>query len=431
MLKKIPSVEWFQAAVLAAAAPFLLFPSSKTWWAVFCLPVPWLVRYIKTGRFSKKTVLDIPVLVLIFQAGATCFIVPDIFFSLPKIFGLILGVAVFYAVVNLFQHEETIPAAVGVFLGSGFVFSLVGILGISKHEEPKYIQPLYTLLKKFPSFDFRLPGAEQGFHPNALGGGLTLILPAAVVVFFILLKNGRIRKSPKHPYFPLFLTGLMLLFISGVFILTQSRSSFAGVFVTACLFGMTALRRFKIAQVGIPLVTAALILGFFMLAGSDKLPYTDLESKNKMIGRVETFWVPAVQTIKDHPLLGIGMNRARINPKVGYYQAHFHNHFLHTAAEMGLPALAAYLALLLGAGYMCLTVWKKSGRPWIRLNVLGLAGGQLAYFIFGFLDTIPLGAKAGLLFWVSLGLIAVLYEADKKRPPGMTEIFVENSDSGE
>jgi len=33
--------------------------------------------------------------------------------------------------------------------------------------------------------------------------------------------------------------------------------------------------------------------------------------------------------------------------------------FIHTAAELGIPGLMAYLAVLAGAGCMCITMWKK------------------------------------------------------------------------
>jgi hypothetical protein len=39
----------------------------------------------------------------------------------------------------------------------------------------------------------------------------------------------------------------------------------------------------------------------------------------------------------------------------------------------------------------------------------GLGAGQLAYFIFGMGDSIPLGAKAGVFFWALLALIAAMY----------------------
>ena len=58
---------------------------------------------------------------------------------------------------------------------------------------------------------------------------------------------------------------------------------------------------------------------------------------------------------------------------------------------------------------MIRSVWRSEGPAWMRASSRGLAAGQAAHFIFGFGDSIPLGAKPGIFFWVSLGLIAALY----------------------
>jgi hypothetical protein len=45
----------------------------------------------------------------------------------------------------------------------------------------------------------------------------------------------------------------------------------------------------------------------------------------------------------------------------------------------------------------------------MRLIVLGLGCGQMAHFLFGLVDSIPLGAKVGIFFWLSIGLITAIY----------------------
>ena len=118
--------------------------------------------------------------------------------------------------------------------------------------------------------------------------------------------------------------------------------------------------------------------------------------------------------IKANPWWGIGLNHFRLNPEVRYFLSHAHNQFLHTAAELGIPALAAFLAILLSIGCMCVQVWNKSVNPWIRFTVLGLGWGQLAHFFFCLTDAIPPGAKVGILFWISLALITALYQFNQR-----------------
>jgi O-antigen ligase len=103
------------------------------------------------------------------------------------------------------------------------------------------------------------------------------------------------------------------------------------------------------------------------------------------------------------------MDRLRYDPGIGYESAHAHNQLIHTAAELGIPGLAAYLAILIGAGWMCLDVSKRARAAWMRDAARGLGAGQLAFLIFGMGDAIPLGGKNGVFFWVSLALIAAMY----------------------
>ena len=136
------------------------------------------------------------------------------------------------------------------------------------------------------------------------------------------------------------------------------------------------------------------------------------EFKKDILAR-EPWWKIGFQTVKDHPFSGIGLNWMRKSN--GIDSTHVHNHFLHTAAELGIPALIAYLAILIGAVYMAYYVWNKSNIGWMRIAARGLACGQIAHIIFGIGDSISLGAKPGVFFWFSLGLITAIYNFTLKK----------------
>jgi len=50
----------------------------------------------------------------------------------------------------------------------------------------------------------------------------------------------------------------------------------------------------------------------------------------------------------------------------------------------------------------------------MRMAVFGLGWGQVAHLIFGIGDSVPLGSRPGILFWVSVGMIAAIYNIYKK-----------------
>jgi hypothetical protein len=406
--------DWVWFVSLPLLAPLFLFPKPQWSWIFLSVPLILMIRLVNKKRLLPKTLLDWALLVLMLEVLVTCFIVPDINFSLGKIAGMVLGVFVFYGLVALLRTEKLIKTSFLIFLTGGTVLSIIGVLGLSRHDEPKYIKSLFKILNSLPKVDFNLPGAETGFHPNALAGAMVLVLPLS---FLLLLPYIFSRKKDSLIFqsrlwiIPL---GMLLLVMSFILLLTQSRSSFAGMFVAGWLMIFAGLSRRKLVAVVVTLVMFAALVSVLFMAGSDEIPYTDLESRNKLVARVTFFWSLAWKTIKEHPVFGIGMNNARLVTGINHTHAHFHNQFLHTAAEMGIPALIAYLALLVGVAWMCIQVWKMSNVPWIKLSVLGLGAGQLAFFMFGFLDAIPLGAKVGLLFWISIGLIVSLYHHVKK-----------------
>jgi putative inorganic carbon (HCO3(-)) transporter len=90
--------------------------------------------------------------------------------------------------------------------------------------------------------------------------------------------------------------------------------------------------------------------------------------------------------------------------------AHAHNHLLQAALDLGLPGLIAYLALWFGAAGL-LTVGIRTTIDSDRRRIIsGMAAGMIAYFVFGTADTIALGAKVGIFFWIALALTVALHE---------------------
>jgi putative inorganic carbon (HCO3(-)) transporter len=91
-----------------------------------------------------------------------------------------------------------------------------------------------------------------------------------------------------------------------------------------------------------------------------------------------------------------------------YDVAHAHNQLLHTGAELGLPGLIAYLAVLFVVAAMLVRTWRHTGDARLRWLAAGLGAGFLAFFMFGMADAIALGAKLGIVFWAALALAAAV-----------------------
>ncbi len=165
-------------------------------------------------------------------------------------------------------------------------------------------------------------------------------------------------------------------------------------------------------------------------------------------------WVGSVRMIRERPLTGFGPGSflaafQQFRP-AEYYQKevaaplsdHSHNEFLETAAENGLPALAAFLALLVGVFVILLrglgrppewavpgrkaeSEWISAWRAWFLR--LGFLGSLLAILVDGQFSTNLRTFTVGPLFWLLLGMAAGGAPAAPAREPSAAGRSLRNS----
>lgn len=415
-MNKISYLDWIQAGVLLVLSPLFLFPRVNLTWLYLVVPIIIIFRWWKEGAFFKRTILDWGIGLLLIQVLVTCFVVPDLWFSLPKIAGILFGVLVFYSLLPLLSEAKRIKWGIYGFLGMGGVFTLFGVVGIGMgFGYEQYLGSVNAflfknLIKIFPHYNWHLPGAEQGFNPNGVAGTLTFIFPLFLIILYVYFKKkedfyfSKMRIRFLVPVFAVVLIMVLVLYIS------QSVGSWIGIVLTMIL--IYAFVKVQRKSSKIILSVLSVVLAFFL----NSLINVQITDESKARGELERksiirmrFWNIGLEAAGKHPLTGIGMNMLRRTGEIRYEQAHAHNHYIHTAAEMGIPGLAAYLAILVGAGVMCVRVWGRGKTGWMRMSVLGLGAGQMAHFIWGMGDTFTLGGKPGIVFWVSLGLITSVY----------------------
>ena len=430
----------WQWVLLFVAAPFLLFPSPRNSLALLVVPILWITAWLIAKEPLPKTPVMLPLLLMAVMVLVSEFATFDITYSLPKIAGMVLGLGMFYTLVYSARAEKGIGVGLGLFLATGVGIAGLGLLGTSWFDKIAFLQPVVTRL---PAAIRGLPGAESGFHPNEVAGALLWVFPVLLgLLVLIFTRKGRAERQ--HLVWKVAGLGLLLMtaLVGGVFILTQSRTAFMALALAFLLVpGVLLAHKWRwvylisMAILVIGLVVTAWQLGwaqnlYASTSAGDNSAYT-LDTLN---GRVE-IWSQAIDGIQDFPVTGMGMNVFRkaihalyplfsIGP--GTDIGHAHDEFLTAALDLGLPGLVAFLSLYLVSFWMLARVWRRSGdlarlelaenRGSIlgspaatRALVLGLGGGLLAHAIYGIADTVALGAKPGILFWMLLGLIAGLY----------------------
>lgn len=407
-------------------APFLFFPGSGRGIAIVALPLLWLARWVAWRRFIPRTPLDGALLLLLAMVGVSMWATADPPFSFPKVTGVLLGIAFFYALVERGMSKRGVLLAVGLFIAASTAMAAVSLFTVHWTAKFAFIAPV---LARLPNTTLELPGGpSDGFNPNGVAGALLFAVPLLLVLVWP-YRNATLvlfRGAARWPLYGLAL--LCFAIVWGVLLLTQSRGGYLGL-----LTGVTALllpRRWFVVLLGTGAVMALL---FGVWYGPEPLlRYLDEDqtsglaadlSSNVGTGveslesRVE-IWSRALYTIQDFPFTGVGMGMFRRVVPVLYPLffiapdfdiGHPHNHLLAAGVDLGVPGLVAYLALWVGAAAICLQIWRSPLPGPYRLLAVGLGAGLAANFVWGLTDSNVLGAKAGFPFWLALGALGALH----------------------
>jgi putative inorganic carbon (HCO3(-)) transporter len=428
--------EWL---FLLVVAPLLLFPSPARTPALLAIPTLWICRRVALGHLVPRTPLDAPLVLMTLMVLVSLYATFDIAFSLPKITGMLLGLAVYYAVVEAAADRRSWVLALGGFMLAGVGVAALGLLGTRWNPKFAIFAPI---LRWLPPRITGLPGAAEGFHPNEVAGALLWVAPLACMLAAMAPLGARsIARSLGRVRGALLLCTLMLTaaFLVTVLILTQSRGGWiaAALVLPACV--LVLLRgRWRLAATILLIGGVVTAAAWVALARPDALdlliigpqqdpgPGMSLET---LSGRFEV-WSRAIYGIQDFPFTGMGMNAFRrvvpvlyplfsIDPTTDI--GHAHNAFLQAALDLGIPGLIAYLSVHISAFAMLVSSWRRRGKlpfpePLSRALILGLGGGLAAHLIYGLTDAVALGAKPGVLWWMLLGLVASLYRVPSLRP---------------
>lgn len=88
---------------------------------------------------------------------------------------------------------------------------------------------------------------------------------------------------------------------------------------------------------------------------------------------------------------------------------HAHNGLLQTAVDIGLPGLAAHVAVWSALLVTLARLSRRSQNLLQRHLAQGLLAGAVALAVFQITDVIPLGGKVGVLWWVVLGVVGAAH----------------------
>ena len=395
--------------LLAAAAPLLLFPrGALPMLGLALLAAAWPARRLATGHWGLRQPLSrwTPALALMAVVGLGAS--SDLALSLPKFYGILLGLGIAYAACALAAGRRLFWLGIAALCLAIPAIAGLGLVSVEwAGDKVPGLKQLYPYIPRLIREVQASGGMVKSVNPNELGGTLAWLLPLPLALLL----------RPPRGWF--WRPALLLVVVAGgaVLALAASRSAYVALAAAALALACWRWRRLGLAlAVGtlVALLGAALLMPEQMLAfwlAVDALGPAN--ESGPLAERVE-IWQQARYMIEDFPFTGIGLNTFDVvldtlYPLFGVGRdaslVHAHNIFLQTALDLGLGGLCAFLGL-------CVSACVAGGRAYRRLDtgprqaaIMGLLAGLLAYLVFGLTDAIALGAKPTVLLWLLLGLL--------------------------
>jgi O-antigen ligase len=417
--------------LLAVVAPPLVLPELMpgrliVGAALALLTIPWLARLVARGRLSRPSPLDLPVLLLVLWLPLNLYASVDLKLSLPKLTGILFGVALCYAAINGIHDRRGLSRWTDLMVLAGIGMASVSLVATDWGEKFPF---LASILSQLPRLLTQVPHVlyTGGIHPNEVGGAMALFVPLAWALAWERL--GVFVRRPHTAVVSVNLLALALALMLFVLLLvfSQSRSALFGVGMALLVWGAV---RSRWVRVGLVVVIVAGAVSLFYL-GPERIGAAAFDTGDAALsvrtlnfaGRVEV-WQRAVYMIQDFPYTGIGLNTFPLVTDVLYplfligpdaRVPHAHNFLLQTAVDLGLPSLVSVIAVLSIFFTMAWRSYSRAADPSLKALILGLGCGMLAHQIYGLTDAVTLGAKPGAVLWLFLGLMAAAYRWSVER----------------
>ena len=398
--------------LLLLLAPVFLFPTMHRLVGLPLVAVAWLAARATTGRLLPATPLNAALFALLGMVGVSLLVVYNVEVSLGKATGLLYGIALYWAVVRWVRTPRRLEIAVLAFLVAGAGLAVLGLLGTNWFAKFPLFESVTDWL---PRVIRGLPGAEEGFHPNAVGGCLVLFIPLQVAALWRAHVDARWSASTANRPRRSHLAGhaTLLTLSVGALLLTQSRGAWTGMAVAGLAVASWHSRRTRrVAGVLMILVgIAGALFGPTTLVNL-AIGRSGPGMAGNVGGRIE-LWSRAIYGIEDVPLTGMGFNTFRkVLPVLypvfltapDYDVSHAHSHLLQAALDLGIPGLVAYLATWGLLAAMLARTYRSAQDASVRAVASGIAAGLIAHWSFSMTDAIPLGAKVGVVFWLAAAL---------------------------
>jgi len=392
--------------------------------AFLLIALIWLARKWTTGAFTRRTPLDAPIVFILLWLFVSLAVSINWFTSLPKVYGVLLGAAFYFALVNQIRTRADLARAAFWLVIVCTGIAAAGLIGTDWAQSR--IAGAAFIYDHLPRFIQGIPRSiAGGFARNGVGGTLALTIP--LLAALLASPKSKVQspesqvQSPKstsdmwaNAFFPL-VVGAFALSIATL-ALTQSRGGILGTLIG--IAGVALWREKKFAWLLGAAIFALIILIALGYGNAPADSFLRIDAANGTLASRMEVWQRGWMMVQDFPITGIGIGTYNQIAHLLYpffiaapdeIVPHAHNQFLQVAVDMGAPGLIAYVALLSGYLFMCWRGYVRTKDTLIRALCVGLFCGMLAHHVFGLTDAFILGTKPGIVMWIYFGFAGAIY----------------------
>lgn len=401
-----------ELVITAAIAPLLIFPTLNrvlTAFALIGIVALWIVRWISRGSITRRTRLDIYILIFMLTIPIAMWVSPlpeQSALAAPRV---LLGFAFYYALVNSIDNNRDFRRILNIAVASGVVVALVGLVASDWNQDKiPLLDPIYEFLPDWShlfgslaSEDDSTPGA---FHPNFIGATLAMLLPIAISLFV----SARQRREK-------IAISISILTMAFVLILTQSRLGMASFVVASSIAFLRSFPHFRKAVLVLGIAVSLLVILVGLSTVVDALTRTVVGTGFDTWHARTVLWDSAFQALYDFPFTGMGLstfyptvtNLYALDLSPNWMFGHTHETYLQIGVDFGLAGLLSFLGIMLTAHVLSQPSRREKHVSSIRTLRVGVWASLLTYTLFGLFDGLPLWTKPGFLIWVILALTIV------------------------
>ena len=345
----------------------------------------WVWRWLRIGRPTRATPLDLPLIAFLLTALVGLWAAPEQPAALVRLDFFLGAIGLYYVLVNNPQ-----PARQAFAYGLGALAALLAIYFASQHDWSNGPAKIAAIGRLGQILNHRVPqlGLYQP-NPNVIANLLALVLPIAVLQSVATWADWRsvgwVRRLGAA------LSGLSAIFIVFGLLMSESRDSVlalagaAGVGAWWWLAGQLErhAQRNRLAIFAVGLGAGVIFIGLAALAVPNliTLALGSLPGPNSAISRSELF-AQVWRLAQDTPFTGGGLGAfpglysTYILDVPNLFLTHAHNIFLNILVEQGWPGLITFVLVLvtgLAAGMRRLRQPAPGRDVLVGAGLLGLA----------------------------------------------------------